>query len=159
MASYVVMEPPVRGSDDAVVVRDGFYFLAFIVPLLWLLVHRLWIEALAVLAVTLSVAAAGSYVLAGPAGSIAALALNLFIGLEASSLRLAALRRRGWRDWGVVEAENRDDAEIRYLLRAEATGDLRRDTGNLHDRGATPTRRDETISGPALGMLAYPTKG
>lgn len=159
MASYVVMEPPVRGSDDAVVVRDGFYFLAFIVPLPWLLAHRLWIEALAVLAVTLSVATAGSYVLAGPAGSIAALALNLFIGLEASSLRLAALRRRGWRDWGVVEAENRDDAEIRYLLRAEATVDLRRDTGTIHDRGATPTRRDETISGPALGMLAYPTKG
>lgn len=159
MASYVVMEPPARGSDDAVVIRDGFYFFAFIVPLPWLLVHRLWIEALALLAVTLVIAAAGSYILAGPAGSIAALALNLFIALEAASLRLAALRRRGWRDWGVVEAENRDDAEIRYLLRSEAAGDLARYTGNVYDHGASPTRRDETISGPALGMLAYPTKG
>lgn len=159
MASYVVMEPSARSSDDAVIVRDGFHFLAFIVPVPWLLVHRLWIEALVALAVTLAVAAAGSYLVSGIAGPIASLALNLFVGLEAPSLRLAALHRRGWRDWGVVEAENRDDAEIRYLLRAEAAGDLVRDPGNFHDRGATPTRRDETLSGPALGMLAYPTKG
>src|SRR5690606_40350011 len=56
----------------------------------------------------------GAYWGSGTA-SIASLMLALFVGLEGSALRLAALRRRGWREWGVVEAGNSRDAEIRYL--------------------------------------------
>ena len=54
MASYVVMEPPGASRNDAaagaVLVRDGFSFLAFLLPPLWLLWHRLWIEAALVFA-------------------------------------------------------------------------------------------------------------
>ena len=42
MASYVVMEPPGRaGNGDAVLVRDGFSWLAFFFSPLWLLWHWL----------------------------------------------------------------------------------------------------------------------
>ena len=48
MAIYVVMEPPAarpnEASDGAVFMRDGFSLLALLVPPLWLLWHRLWIE-------------------------------------------------------------------------------------------------------------------
>ena len=53
MASYVVMVPPAgqgnRPDLDAAFVRDGFAFLAFFLPVLWLLWHRLWVEAVAAL--------------------------------------------------------------------------------------------------------------
>ena len=47
MASYVVMEPPEGGPEQAILVRDGFALLAFIMPFLWFLWHRMWLEALA----------------------------------------------------------------------------------------------------------------
>ena len=54
MASWIVMQPPAaraRGGADATFVRDGFSLLAFLVPPLWLLWHRLWIEAVLAFAV------------------------------------------------------------------------------------------------------------
>ncbi|TIW44359.1 MAG: DUF2628 domain-containing protein, partial [Mesorhizobium sp.] len=46
MAVYVVMEPPGLGEKpDVTFVRDGFSWLGFLVSPLWLLWHRLWIEA------------------------------------------------------------------------------------------------------------------
>ena len=54
MAVYVVMEPPGASRNDAasgaVLVRDAFSVLAFLLPPLWLLWHRLWIEAALVFA-------------------------------------------------------------------------------------------------------------
>ena len=36
MASFVVMEPPVRDpAEKAVLVRDGFHFFGFLVPFVW----------------------------------------------------------------------------------------------------------------------------
>ena len=50
MASFVVMEPPLdRATRDELIVRDGFHWLGFFLPLLWFLWHRLWIEAAVVL--------------------------------------------------------------------------------------------------------------
>ncbi|TIM25221.1 MAG: DUF2628 domain-containing protein [Mesorhizobium sp.] len=103
MAVYVVMEPPGRGEkpDTTAFVRDGFSWLGFLVPPLWLLWHRLWIEA---------------------ALAFVAMALLSMLA-EGLSLGLAALRRRGWHEWGVVEADRLDDADTRYVLEAEAHAD------------------------------------
>lgn len=160
MASYVVMEPPARGSEDAVIVRDGFHIFAFILPVVWLLVHRLWIEALAVFAATLVIAAVGSYFATGTVATVASLALGVVVGLEGAALQLAALRRKGWRDWGVVEAERAIDAEIRYLTEVGTMeDDVARQPVNFHDNSAPGARRDQPVAGPALGLLAYPVKG
>ena len=48
MAAYVVMEKggaSARTAADAVFVRDGFHWVAFLVPAVWMLWHRLWLEA------------------------------------------------------------------------------------------------------------------
>jgi hypothetical protein len=162
MASYVVMEPPVKttggktgkgAGERAVLVRDGFRFLAFLLPALWLVFNRLWIETVVVIAMTMALSALGAVAGFGNATPALVLLVSLYVGLEASALKLAALRRRGWREWGVVEADNADEAEIRYL--AEAL------TGSDETPAPPPTAgpaAPRSTSQPALGLLAYPGK-
>ena len=125
MAIYVVMEPPGRteAADATIFVRDGFSWLAFLLAPLWLAWHKLWVEA------ALAFVAMGLISLLGQklgldwASSALSLLVSLYIGLEGQGLRIAALRRRGWQEWGVVEANNLDDADIRQTLDAETLAD------------------------------------
>ncbi|MCO5146895.1 MAG: DUF2628 domain-containing protein [Aquamicrobium sp.] len=161
MSSYVVMEPPVAdadaGRERAVLVSDGFHVLAFLVPALWLLWHRLWIEALAVIAVTMALSGFGSVLGLGNAAPALAFLVSLYVGLEGPALRLAALRRRGWRAWGLVEAGDAAEAEIRYLNEAEG------EAGEPAAAGpslvsAPPVAAPRPLAAPALGLFAYPGK-
>ena len=52
----------------------------------------------------------------GAASSLLALLVSTYFGLEGATLRLRALARRGWKEWGVVEADRIADAELRYLI-------------------------------------------
>lgn len=160
MASYIVLEP--RDAADnrvekAVVVRDGFSLLAFIMPLLWFLWHRMWWEAAAFFVAGILLAGLGSlsgYEVLAP---VLSLLLALLTGLEARALRVAALRRKGYADWGVVEASDADEAEIRYLaearLREETPGPapLAAPAPRLPLSGARPVR-------PAFGLVDYSRK-
>lgn len=150
MASYVVMEPPRTAAGDAVLVRDGFAFPAFLIPVLWFLFHRMWIEALAAFAAALLLAALGTVPGWSAAATLMSLCVSLFAGLEARNLRLAMLRRRGWSEWGVIEAAGRDDAEIRYLAERGRAAEPPSATVEV----AAPGSRRE--GGPALGLLSYP---
>jgi hypothetical protein len=124
MASWIVMEPAGGGRAgsvaEAAFIRDGFSLLAFLLPPLWLLWHRLWIAA--ALALGVLVLAAGLPHLTGfaIAAPLLWLLVSLFVGLEGNALRIAALSRRGWLSWGVVEAGNLDDADTHYI--AETAG-------------------------------------
>jgi len=157
MAIYVVMEPPAANATEAaeraVLVRDGFSFLAFLVPPLWLLWHRLWIEA--ALAFTASVALTALGETAGLGFTAAALSLlvSIYVGLEGTGLRIAALRRRGWHDWGVVEAGNAGEAEIRYLAGEEPEEEP---IYVPHPAPAARPAQGPAQTGPALGLLGYP---
>ena len=127
MASYVVMEPPGRGYNTGATtfVRDGFSWFAFLLPVVWLLWHRLWIEAaLAFVAIGL-LAGLGEVLGLGLAGSLLSFLIMLYVGLEGQALRIAALGRRGWRQAGVVIADNLDDADARYATEAEAVPETR----------------------------------
>ncbi len=154
MASFVVMEAP-EGGDEAAYIRDGFHFLAFLLPPIWLAWHRLWIEALVAFAVMAVLGSLGSVSGLSEAAPVLSLLVSLYVGLEAPALRIAALRRRGWREWGVVDAYNRDDAETKHLfgdgaVQAEET------------RVPVPMPEPQPLaprpgpSGPALGLFSYP---
>jgi hypothetical protein len=125
MATYVAMEPPSRsGTTDATtLVRDGFSWLGFLVPPLWLAWHRLWIEAALAFVAMAVLSMLAEKLSLGLAGSLLSLLVSLYVGLEGQGLRIAALRRRGWHEWGVVEADSLDDADMRYVLEAEAHSD------------------------------------
>lgn len=170
MATYVVMEPP--GADGAeaamraVYVRDGFHFLAFVIPVVWLLWHRLWIEGILVFAAGLGVAALGDATGYPALGGAVALFLSIYVGLEGSALRINALRRRGWRECGVVEAGNDADAEIRHLAddREDLSGSpARPSNGSPNGSPVGPWQPTQpaafgrpAAAVPALGLLRYP---
>lgn len=157
MASYVVMEPPAgaadRNRDEAQFIRDGFAFVAFFIPVVWLLWHRLWVEAALVLVATVGFAVLGQVTgFIGP--PLLSLLFSLFFGLEGSALRMMALERRGWRHAGVVEADSSEDAETRYFFGAE---DERPEdpAWPAVQPGLQSARRDPA---PAAGLLFNPVR-
>lgn len=160
MAIYVVMEPPAanaaEAAERAVLVRDGFAFLAFLVPPLWLLWHRLWIEAALAFAVSVGLTALGETAGLSFTGAALSLLVSIFVGLEGTALRINALRRRGWREWGAVEASGMAEAEIRYLAGEEpeevAQAAVPHSTNPMQARPA----HSGLATGPALGLFDYP---
>jgi hypothetical protein len=151
VASYVIFEPPGQPEPEhAVFARDGFHWLAFLFSVLWFLWYRLWIEAGLVFAAMVGLSAIKG--IEGLQGAVLVISFLLALGLgfEAPALRIAALRRRGWREWGIVEANSGDEAAIRYLADA---GAVPASEPTYEPSAPTAARRPGTS---ALGLLHYP---
>lgn len=161
MASFVIMEAP-HGKAGAPeerieVIRDGFSFWAFVFPFFWLLWHRLWIEAVLVLAAGAVTGMVGSWPAFEFMSSALAVLISLFVGLEANNLRIAAMRRRGWSESAVIEAGSRAEAELRFFAEDRDTIPLAPIAGTPQPSPrAASGRKPATASGPALGMLTWP---
>ncbi len=80
MASFVVMEratvPAGTVADDARLIKDGFSFIGFIAPPLWLLWHGLIAEAAVVFAFMFGIAAGAEALGFAPAGSLLSLLVS-----------------------------------------------------------------------------------
>jgi hypothetical protein len=152
MASWVVLEAPPGAApgEELVLTRDGFSFLAFLFPPLWLLWHRLWIEAIAAFAV-LMVAAALESTLGLAVSAPLSLLVSIFVGLDGNAMRIARRRRRGWSSIGVVDAGSADEAETR-LAEADEIGEER-----PQDRAAiVPAASVASAAPPSPGLLLNP---
>lgn len=156
MADWVILEPPAERADrDIVFVRDNFRLLGFLVPPLWLLWHRLWLEALVAVAVLIGISVVTASGLVAPMFGWLSSLVGLFVGFEGPAMRVAGLRRRGYAETMAVTADNLDEAEIRYLGSVDDVGPEdkpappipapRAPVGTMHARHA-----------PALGLLTYP---
>jgi hypothetical protein len=159
MATFVVMKPDRAaraGTDDAILVRDGFAYIAFFVPVIWLVWHRLWIETVLALAVTLGLAALGNVAGFGVAAPLLSLLVSIYAGLEGAVLRIAALRRRGWHEFGVVEADNQEDAVTRWLIETVPLSETEFERPDLPPPASGIMRKVD--HGPALGFLLNPGK-
>jgi uncharacterized protein DUF2628 len=110
---------PARASRAPVLVREGFAWGAFLFALPWLLLHRMWLEAIGYLGLVLLLAAFVPEAAALPV----ALALQFLVGAHAQDLRRAALARRGRPAAHVVAAADEDSALARLL---DARPDLAR---------------------------------
>ncbi|MGN6585239.1 MAG: DUF2628 domain-containing protein [Rhizobiaceae bacterium] len=154
MASYIVFEQPGSG-ESPVFVRDSFRWPAFFVPLLWFLWRRLWIEAFVVLAVMISLVAAAETSRFTAVILCLAFFLSLAVGFEASVLEMTALRRRGWKENGLVDAHDRPEAEIRYL---SEVGEVDEPASPAPTAQAYPGTRSGAARPhqPGLGLLDYP---
>ena len=122
MSVYTVYEPPLRTAgalaepDRFVFVRDGFYWWAFLLTPLWMLRHRLWL----VLAVYIAISAAidGALHMLGASAAatiVVGVLISLLVGFEAATLRRVTLRRRGFRNVGVVSGDDLEAAERRFF--------------------------------------------
>ena len=122
MPTFTVHAPPPRKNRSAAdperfrFVRDGFYFWAFLLAPLWLLLHRLWLALLLYIigngAVTVGLTLLGA---SGTVKFLAGLIVALLVGFEAATIWRWTLARRRWSTLGFVIAEDRETAERRFF--------------------------------------------
>jgi hypothetical protein len=117
MRVYTVHVPPYSHRDrDAILVKEGFCWPAFVFGILWALLHRLWLAALGIAVVLVIVGAAmDAFGLDALVQSIVSVAIAFLIGSHGNDWRRRKLARLGYRDAGVVAAHNLDEALRRYL--------------------------------------------
>lgn len=127
MAVYTVHQPPLGKGANApdparfTFVRDGFYVWGFVLSLLWMLRHRLWLVAVLFVAGSILLELGLRY--AGVTSGwrmLVFFALAFLVGLEGATLRRWTLARRGYGNVGVVVADNQDDAERRFFVNWQA---------------------------------------
>ncbi|MBJ6132695.1 DUF2628 domain-containing protein [Ochrobactrum sp. Q0168] len=125
MAQFVVLEPTEASSkkkrsrssvEHSVFVRDGFHVLALVLPFVWLLAQRLWFEAFALLGVTALLGFAGSYFGIADAVPLLTLIVSLLVAFEGANWKIAKLKRQGYVERAAIDADNLDEAEIRYFF-------------------------------------------
>lgn len=122
MPTYTVHEPPLRKGETVpdpvrfVFVRDGFYFWAFVLPPVWMLLHRLWM-ALLLYVIVNAVIGVALYALGAPTEVkfIAGVLIGLLAGFEAGTLWRWTLTRRKFKPAGIVIGEDRELAERRFF--------------------------------------------
>ena len=124
MTVYSVYEPPVpetdviARADRLAFIREGFSWVALLVPLVWLLYHRMWIESVVLLLVYVGLQFAFGGDAQGQALVMwASLAISILFAFEASDLRTVSLERRGHRLAGVASGRDRVDAERAFFAR------------------------------------------
>jgi hypothetical protein len=118
---YSVYEPPTGNDDDVAAradriafVKEGFSWPAFLVPALWLLYHRMWIE-LVLFLVIFSVLPAAFGLDRQEAFGWASLGLIALFAFEANDLRGWALKRRGYRLAAIASGRDRYEAERSFF--------------------------------------------
>ncbi|MEM6463059.1 MAG: DUF2628 domain-containing protein [Pseudomonadota bacterium] len=160
MAGYVVLTPPdgKRADEKTVLIRDGFAVVALIIPVIWLLWHRLWFAAMMLFLVSTAlysaIAAFPDQALVFTASSVL---LSLFVALEGNGWRVAKKERQGWTLQGVVDAPDYATAEEIWFAGAAAPANGQSATRAPPPALGRPAQSGppKTASGPALGLLDY----
>jgi hypothetical protein len=121
---YSVYEPPGDEADlearaeKVAFVKEGFNWVAFFLPVIWLIFQRMWIELVLFLVI---IAAVPFFFGSSEAGREFAgwttLALTVLFAFEANDLRGWALQRRGFRFAAVASGSNRVEAERSFFSR------------------------------------------
>ena len=121
MLTFNVHEPPnvsanrLESAEQLVFVKDGYMVLAALVPPLWLLWKRMWLECAIYAAVTGVMVWALVSMGAEDVSNALLVIIQIVFGFEAGALYSASLERRGWRLVGTVSGRNAEDAERRFL--------------------------------------------
>lgn len=122
MIAFTVHEPPnppsdrIERAERLEFVRDGFSWLAAVIPPLWMVLNKLWVVLLGYL--LLSTGASWLLARIGVDKSMIGLinlAANLVIGYEAASLQRWTLSRRNWTEAGAVVGRNQEECERRFF--------------------------------------------
>ena len=118
-------------GEDAILVKEGFSWPAFLVPAFWLLYKRMWIVLVFYLFAMAGLALlAQSAFVPETAMFVGNLAISLIFGLEGNDLYRWTLARRRYREQAVVMGRDLISAEQRYFEAvAEAIGRRRTAAG------------------------------
>jgi hypothetical protein len=165
MPAFVVLEPPgyperaIEHADRFVFLRDKFSLGAFLFGPLWLIWRRLWVV---LVAYVLGIALIGYGLRAlGTGWSVVVLVfvlVHLLVGLEATTLVRWTRSIHGWRECGVVIADDIEMAERRFFdnraaLRQAARPGSTLSPGQLPAGQVGPSRPD------VIGLFPEPGGG
>ena len=109
-----------EGADEgalgrAVLVREGFNWLAFFFAPFWALAEGLWLAAVPLILALAAIVVVPQVLGLGPLLPVVlGLGYGVFAGMSANDLRRAGLASRGYRLVEVVAAPGRAQALIRY---------------------------------------------
>ena len=114
--AQIGIEDRSKPALDAVFLKDGFSWAAFLFAPLWLLLNRLWFGFVIYLGVVALLSLlAGWLHIPPPALSAIMLLVNLALGFEARNLQRDRLARKGFSTINVVQGTKLDDAERRFF--------------------------------------------
>ena len=109
MPSYIIYEKPglpvEEAIESAVFVKDHYSMLAFFLPLVWIVIRRLWWVLLGYLLLLVPLYLVDTH-LPVWAGMLLTLLIGLWFALEAPSLISWSLKRKGYVELGSLYAEN-----------------------------------------------------
>src|SRR5664279_2968874 len=160
MPTYTVHEPPPKKDESVpsperfVFVRDGFYFWAFALAPLWLLLHRLWLALIGYVVLT-GALNVGLYLFGAPATVkfAASFLIALLMGFEAATLWRWTLTRRGWKALGFIVGEDAEMAERRFYAEwAKRTAPAK----PPEPKYATPVWRGAPSPSDVIGLFPEP---
>ena len=120
MTVYSIFDRENSEAEAPVAVPEKFSWLAALLPPVYALLHGLWLELVAWVVVVALITLLSVW-LGGEAGFWLYVLMAVFIGLEASSLRRGALRRRGWIYRTELVAAAADLAQVEALRSRGAT--------------------------------------
>ncbi len=119
MTIYSAYLPPLssdaKPADTFQLVADAKAPLALIFPPFWLAWHRLWLELLAYLVLITGIILIGVWQ-PDPLVSYLSILPGFYLLLEGNEHIRYKLERSGWRYTGIFEAENLEEAEMRFLI-------------------------------------------
>ncbi|MFN0265135.1 DUF2628 domain-containing protein [Tepidamorphus sp. 3E244] len=103
-------------ADKVVFIKDGFAFGGFIFTFFWLFLHRVWLAAIVVLALTMAISTIGQILPEYATEAwLVGLLLSLMVGLEGNEWRRRALERKGYTLIGVASGRDQAECERRIL--------------------------------------------
>lgn len=122
MITYTVHEPEFPPADrldraeELRFVKDGFSWVTALFPPLGFAARQLWWAVLAYIGVVALVTATlNAFHFNSDLITFIVLALNLYLGFEASTIERWFLDRQGWTTVGSVTGRNRADCERRFF--------------------------------------------
>jgi Protein of unknown function (DUF2628) len=163
---YSVYEPSALPADVAeradrlAFVKEGFSWIAFLVPALWLIFYRMWIELIVfVLGFAAIQWAFGTSEQGQRLFGWVSFALVVLFAFEANDLRSAALERRGYRLVGVASGSGRSQAELSFFRswlpeQARPARTTERAAQRREGQAAQPSPRSE--SEEVIGLFPAP---
>ncbi len=171
MATFLVFEPAdgkrtQSTAERVVFLREKFSPWAFILTPFWLLFYRLWLPLLIWLVVFVAINWIGSWLGFGPYAAMAASFFpSILFGMEAVNLRARRLLRTGFRDAGVVIADDVETAERKFFesWRTESTDPAAVKTDYPYPPTSAPPAYPETkmaVASIEPGVIGlFPTPG
>ncbi|MGH1352730.1 MAG: DUF2628 domain-containing protein [Methyloligellaceae bacterium] len=122
MKYYTVHQPPVPQqdrldqADELIFVKDGFAWLAFYLPPVWMLINRLWLEFVVyIIAIIGWVQFSASLGMEEPFTTLSAIVISLALGFEGNNLIRWKLNRQDYRQLGTVSGVSQDECELKFF--------------------------------------------